>query len=94
MRSPVLYMIETIALSALGVIGAQGGLMRGLGPAACVAMGTTICTGGVMRDVICRRDIAFGSQLFCLSAPFVFLALAPIYFRGPPRPKTFFSDSL
>ena len=62
MESPLLYVIETAALSALGVIGAQGGIRRGLPHSACVALGVTICAGGVMRDVILRRDVAIGSQ--------------------------------
>ena len=63
----VLYGLETVALGAVAVIGAQAGITRGLPPLACVATGVTICAGGIFRDVLCRRDIAIGGQSYALA---------------------------
>ena len=63
----LLYGLETVALGAVAVIGAQAGITRGLPPLACVATGVTICAGGIFRDVLCRRDIAIGGQSYALA---------------------------
>lgn len=67
MDSMELYVLESVALSVVGIIGARHGISRGLPPAACVALGVSVCAGGVMRDVICHRDVAIGSQSFALA---------------------------
>ena len=33
-------------------------------PLACVATGVTICFGGILRDLIVRRDVRLGSQAY------------------------------
>jgi uncharacterized membrane protein YeiH len=63
----VLYAGETLALGAVAVIGAQGGIARGAPPIVCVALGVTICAGGVLRDVLCQRPVAIGGQSYALA---------------------------
>lgn len=85
MASNELFVLESIALSALGVIGARHGISRGLPAPACVALGVSICAGGVMRDVICHRDVAIGSQSFALATgagASVYVALRKAAERG------------
>jgi uncharacterized membrane protein YeiH len=85
MDSVEVYVVETVALSALGVIGARHGIQRGLPPPACIALGVTICAGGVMRDVLCQRDVAIGSQSFALATgagACVYVALRQAAERG------------
>lgn len=65
--SPILYAMDSVALGALGVLGAQGGLRRGLHPGVAVAAGVSICFGGVLRDLLCHRDVALGSSSFALA---------------------------
>lgn len=65
--SEVLYAGETLALGAVAVIGAQGGIARGAPPIVCVALGVTICAGGVLRDVLCQRPVAIGGQSYALA---------------------------
>eukprot|EP00965_Chrysotila_dentata_P259305 6213515-Pleurochrysis_carterae.AAC.2 len=67
MSSPELYALETIALGAVAVIGAQSGISRGMTPLACVATGVTICFGGILRDLLCQRPLAFGAQSYALA---------------------------
>ena len=64
---PLEYVLETIAIGALGVIGAQTGVKAALPAPACVALGVTVCAGGLVRDVLCKRDVALGSQSFALA---------------------------
>ena len=63
-NAPLEYVLETIAIGALGVIGAQTGVKAALPAPACVALGVTVCAGGLVRDVLCKRDVALGSQSF------------------------------
>lgn len=65
--SPGFYALETVALGGVACFGAQAGVTRALPPAACVATGVTICFGGVLRDVLCRRDVAIGGQSYALA---------------------------
>jgi len=67
MESPLLYAVEAVALGALGVVGAQQGINAALPPPVCVALGVTICAGGLVRDVLCKRDVALGSETFAFA---------------------------
>mmetsp|Transcript_21828 Transcript_21828/g.33583 ORF Transcript_21828/g.33583 Transcript_21828/m.33583 type:complete len:565 (+) Transcript_21828:87-1781(+) len=67
MSSPVLYVLETLALGAVAIIGAQAGISRGLSPLPSIATGVTICFGGVLRDVLCHREIALGAQSYAFA---------------------------
>ena len=87
--SKVLYALETVALGAVAVIGAQAGITKAVHPLACVATGVTVCTGGILRDVLCRRDIAIGGQSYALATAFgasAYVALRHLVVRGAQIP--------
>ena len=65
--SPYLYAVESVALGAVSVIGAQGGIIRGARPLSCIATGVTICFGGILRDLLCQRPVAIGGQSYALA---------------------------
>ena len=56
------FIMESIALAAFSVVGAQSGIIRGLPPVASAAMGITITFGGVFRDLLIQKDIALGAR--------------------------------
>ncbi|KAF2516513.1 trimeric intracellular cation channel family protein [Flavobacterium foetidum] len=72
-----LFLFDTIGLGVFTLIGLEKGIMIGLHPVICIALGTmTACFGGVTRDILCneipnifRREIyaticIFGGILF------------------------------
>lgn len=65
--SPVRYALESVALGALAVVGAQQGIVKGLHPLASSCLGVSVALGGVMRDVMCQRDVVLGSHSGCQS---------------------------
>ncbi|KAJ8598385.1 hypothetical protein CTAYLR_002990 [Chrysophaeum taylorii] len=67
MTSPFLFGLETAALGAVAVIGAQAGVSRGIGPLGSIATAVTICFGGVLRDILCHREVAIGAQSYALA---------------------------
>ena len=72
------YTFDTIALGASAVTGTAGAISRGLHPAVCIISSVTMCFGGILRDLICNRDISLGSQSFAGSlatGSFVYVVL-------------------
>ena len=65
--SASLYILDTIAMSTSSAVGAATAISRGLHPLVCCVSGVTSCFGGILRDVICQREIALGSQSFAAS---------------------------
>ena len=68
--------------------GAQAGVTRALPPAACIATGVTICFGGVLRDVLCRRDVAIGGQSYALATAMgasAYVGMRELVVRGVMR---------
>ena len=61
------YGLESVALSALAVVGAQQGIVRGLHPIVSCCLGVTVALGGVARDVMCSRDLSLGAKGGCQS---------------------------
>ena len=59
--------MESAALGALAVVGAQQGIVRGLSPLVSACFGVTITLGGVMRDVLCQRELRLGNLDGCQS---------------------------
>lgn len=72
-----LFLFDTIGLGVFTLIGLERGIMTGLHPVICIALGTmTACFGGVTRDILCteiptifRREIyaticIFGGVVF------------------------------
>lgn len=62
--SPLVYLLDSVCLASFAIAGPEQGMRLGMHPLVCASAGVTICLGGVLRDVICRRDIAFGSESF------------------------------
>jgi len=71
------YGIESIALGALCVIGAQQGIVRGLPPLASATLGVTVAFGGMVRDLLCKREVALGKG--CQSYAAASFAGASVY---------------
>ena len=66
--SPHFYAMESAALASLGVASAQSCIIRGLNPFSAVAVAAASgCFGGVMRDMLCRRDHVTGMQNYVTS---------------------------
>eukprot|EP00521_Asterionellopsis_glacialis_P010209 CAMPEP_0195302622 /NCGR_PEP_ID=MMETSP0707-20130614/31402_1 /TAXON_ID=33640 /ORGANISM="Asterionellopsis glacialis, Strain CCMP134" /LENGTH=399 /DNA_ID=CAMNT_0040365931 /DNA_START=73 /DNA_END=1272 /DNA_ORIENTATION=- len=76
---PIRYAMESVALGALAVVGAQQGIVRGLHPLVSSALGVTITFGGIVRDLILHRDLNVGSSSGCQSYGIASLAGATVY---------------
>ena len=61
------YAMESVALGALAVVGAQQGIVRGFHPLVSASFGVTIACGGVLRDLMVGRQLALGSTDGCQS---------------------------
>jgi uncharacterized membrane protein YeiH len=77
--SAVRYGLESVALGALAVVGAQQGIIRGLHPLVSSSLGVTIALGGVMRDLMCGRDLSLGAATGCQSYGIASFAGAAVY---------------
>ena len=73
------YGLETVALSALAVVGAQQGIIKGLHPLVSSCLGVTIALGGVMRDLLCGRDLTLGASTGCQSYGIASFSGAAVY---------------
>lgn len=89
-NSPITYAIDTAALASLTVVGVHGALVRGFHPIVTASSGITVCFGGILRDVLCGRDLALGGQSYAFatgmgSTVYVFLRQLSISnIPGPP----------
>lgn len=87
--SEALYALETVALGAVAVIGAQQGIHSGAPPLACVALAVTVCAGGVLRDLLCHRPVAIGAQSYAFATAAgasVYVGLRQLAVHGYPIP--------
>jgi len=67
-ESLLVFAVESVALGAFSVSGAQSAVVRGLHPVACTAAGVIIVSGGIFRDVLCRREtVALSVESFALA---------------------------
>lgn len=66
-QSLVVYAIDTLSLAAISIVAANGAVARGLHPVVAATSGVTICFGGLLRDVLCGRNLAIGSQSYALA---------------------------
>eukprot|EP00520_Triparma_pacifica_P020331 CAMPEP_0118638882 /NCGR_PEP_ID=MMETSP0785-20121206/3933_1 /TAXON_ID=91992 /ORGANISM="Bolidomonas pacifica, Strain CCMP 1866" /LENGTH=268 /DNA_ID=CAMNT_0006530185 /DNA_START=301 /DNA_END=1103 /DNA_ORIENTATION=- len=73
------YSMESVGLGALSIIGAQQGIVRGLAPGISCVLGVTIAFGGVVRDLMCNRDLSLGSSSGCTSYGVSSLAGSTVY---------------
>lgn len=77
--SAVRYALESIGLSALTVIGAQQGIVRGLHPLVSSCLGVTVALGGVLRDLMCQRELSLGASSGCQSYAIASFSGAAVY---------------
>ncbi|MFC0605510.1 trimeric intracellular cation channel family protein [Winogradskyella pulchriflava] len=61
-----LFLFDTIGISLYTVIGIETGLIAGLHPLICIALGTmTACFGGVIRDILCNEiPVIFRKEIY------------------------------
>lgn len=78
-KSTVSFAIESVALGSLAVVGAQQGVLRGLHPLVSSCLGVTVCLGGVLRDIMCHRDISIGAHSGCQSYALASFSGAAVY---------------
>lgn len=75
-----LFLFDTIGLGVFTLIGLERGIIAGLHPIICVALGTmTACFGGVIRDILCNDiPVIFRREIYatiCIVGGFVFFTL-------------------
>jgi uncharacterized membrane protein YeiH len=73
------YALESVALGSLAVVGAQQGIVRGLHPLVSSILGVTITFGGVVRDLMCSRDLKVGASTGCQSYGIASFSGAAVY---------------
>lgn len=87
--SSTIYMLDTVALSALAVTAVHLAITRGLHPLVAATSGITTCFGGIMRDVLCGRHMALGGQSYALATgagSTVYIILRQLSLQGLPIP--------
>lgn len=92
MSSPLIYSLESILTGTAGISGAQAGLTCGMHPSICCCCGVSIAFGGVLRDWMCRRDVAMGTSSFALASGLsatVYVALRRLVVYGFNIPLVF-----
>ncbi|WP_347053201.1 trimeric intracellular cation channel family protein [Flavobacterium olei] len=75
-----LFLFDTIGLGVFTLIGLERGLLTGLHPVICIALGTmTACFGGVIRDILCNEiPNVFKEEIYatiCILGGLVFFSL-------------------
>ncbi|MCB0446531.1 MAG: trimeric intracellular cation channel family protein [Gelidibacter sp.] len=75
-----LFLFDTIGIGLYTVVGIEKGLMAGLHPIICIALGTmTACFGGVIRDILCNEiPVIFRKEIYataCIAGGVVYFAL-------------------
>ncbi|HRA74362.1 MAG TPA: TRIC cation channel family protein, partial [Flavobacterium sp.] len=78
-----LFLFDTIGLGLYTLVGLEKGLVFGLNPIICVALGTiTACFGGVTRDILCAEvPNLFKQEIYatiCVAGGIVFFGLKKI----------------
>jgi uncharacterized membrane protein YeiH len=61
-----LFFFDTIGIGLYTVVGIETGLVAGLHPLICIALGTmTACFGGVLRDLLCNEiPVIFRKEIY------------------------------
>jgi uncharacterized membrane protein YeiH len=78
-----LFLFDTIGLGVFTLIGLERGIMWGLHPIICIALGTmTACFGGVIRDILCNDiPVIFRREIYatiCILGGIIFFTLKEI----------------
>ena len=86
-NSPTMYTIETAALACISVAGVHGALSFGLPPFVAATSGVTMSLGGILRDLLCGRDLAAASQSYAFATgagSSVYVLARELAIRGYP----------
>ncbi|MDG5492965.1 trimeric intracellular cation channel family protein [Psychroserpens sp. SPM9] len=61
-----LFLFDTIGIGLYTVVGIEKGIVAGLHPIICIALGTmTACFGGVLRDILCNEiPVIFRKEIY------------------------------
>lgn len=61
-----LFLFDTIGIALYTVVGVETGIIAGLHPIICIALGTmTACFGGVLRDILCNEiPVIFRKEIY------------------------------
>ncbi|MBF7090132.1 trimeric intracellular cation channel family protein [Flavobacterium sp. ALJ2] len=75
-----LFLFDTIGLGVFTLIGLERGILAGLHPIICIALGTmTACFGGVTRDILCNEiPVIFRREIYatiCILGGIIFFVL-------------------
>ena len=75
-----LFLFDTIGIGLYTVVGIETGLVAGLHPIICIALGTmTACFGGVIRDILCNEiPVIFRKEVYataCIFGGFTYFLL-------------------
>ncbi|WP_411894784.1 trimeric intracellular cation channel family protein [Winogradskyella sp. A2] len=75
-----LFLFDTIGIGLYTVVGIETGLVAGLHPLICIALGTmTACFGGVIRDILCNDiPVIFRKEIYataCILGGFTYFLL-------------------
>ena len=75
-----LFLFDTIGIGLYTVVGIETGLVAGLHPIICIALGTmTACFGGVLRDILCNEiPVIFRKEIYataCILGGFTYFIL-------------------
>jgi uncharacterized membrane protein YeiH len=78
-----LFLFDTIGLGVFTLIGLERGIIYGLHPVICIAVGTmTACFGGVIRDILCNQiPVIFRREIYatiCIFGGILFFVLKEI----------------
>lgn len=75
-----LFLFDTIGIALYTVVGIETGIIAGLHPIICIALGTmTSCFGGVIRDILCNEiPVIFRKEIYataCILGGFAYFLL-------------------
>ncbi|MGB3606880.1 MAG: trimeric intracellular cation channel family protein [Psychroserpens sp.] len=75
-----LFLFDTIGIGLYTVVGIETGMVAGLHPIICIALGTmTACFGGVIRDILCNEiPVIFRKEIYataCILGGFTYFLL-------------------
>ena len=78
-----LFLFDTIGIGLYTVVGIETGLIAGLHPLICIALGTmTACFGGVIRDILCNEiPVIFRKEIYataCILGGFSYFLMREI----------------
>ncbi|MDO1500128.1 trimeric intracellular cation channel family protein [Winogradskyella maritima] len=75
-----LFLFDTIGIGLFTVVGIETGIVAGIHPILCIALGTmTACFGGVIRDILCNEiPVIFRKEVYataCILGGFTYFLL-------------------